>query len=745
MAEKEKTTSRAEIKIGGMSCAMCVKAVENSLRQVPGIEELTVNLATEQAYVGYDEKKTGLADMKKAIEAAGYQYLGLAAESGEMEKQALARDLRTRLRRIAVGFASGVPLMLAMLLLPHPAFAWRLAMLVFSLPGIVFLGFPIFRAAFVSLKNKSLNMDVMYSLGIGVALLSSLLATFALLPHGFLFYDTVILLAAFLNLGKYLETRAKGRTSDAIKKLMGLQPRTATVFRDGEERETAIDDVRVGDEVVVRPGEKIPVDGRVSAGSGHVDEAMISGEPLPVLKRVGDGVVGGTINKNSVLRFTAAKVGKETLLAQIIRLVQAAQGSKPPAQRLADRVVAVFIPVILAIAIVAFFSWYFIVGQTFLFALTTLISVLVIACPCALGLATPTAVMVGIGRGAELGILVKRGEALEAAGRLTRVVFDKTGTLTSGKPEVSDVIDLAGTEDDVLRVAAALERNSLHPLGEAVVRAAAARGLVVPEVQGFDTREGEGLKAELAGEEITVGSLSFFGRLGIGGLPAARPAMERLQEEGKTIVLVARGGSLAGILAIADTMKPSAPGAVAAFKAMGLAVAMITGDNPRAAAVVAGQAGIERVIAQVLPRDKAEEVRKLQEAGEVVAFVGDGINDAPAMAQADIGIAVGGGTDVAIESGDIVLIRDDLGDAVAAVELSRKVMGRIRQNLFWAFAYNTALIPLAAGALYPLLHILLPPEVAGLAMAMSSVTVITLSLLLRNYVPPIKRGKVISN
>jgi Cu+-exporting ATPase len=466
---------------------------------------------------------------------------------------------------------------------------------------------------------------------------------------------------------------------------------------------------------------------------------MISGEPLPVLKRVGDGVVGGTINKNSVLRFIASKVGKETLLAQIIQLVQSAQGSKPPVQRLADRVVAVFIPIILAIAIAAFAGWYFVFGQTFLFSLTTLISVLVIACPCALGLATPTAVMVGIGRGAELGILIKRGEALEAAGKLTRVVFDKTGTLTLGRPEVAEVIALAGSDDDVLRAAAALERNSLHPLGDAIVRAANGRGLALPDVREFSTLEGEGLKATLAGEEIVVGSPSFFDRLGIRGMPGARPVMERLQNVGKTIVLIARGGSLAGIVAVADELKPSASGAVAAFMAMGLDVAMITGDNPRAAAVVARTAGIERVISQVLPQDKSREVRRLQEEGEVVAFVGDGINDAPAMAQADIGIAVGGGTDVAIESGDIVLIRDDLRDAVAAVELSRKVMARIRQNLFWAFAYNTALIPLAAGALYPLSHILLPPEVAGLAMAMSSVTVVTLSLLLRSYVPPIQR------
>jgi Cu+-exporting ATPase len=739
MGDAEKTTGRAEIKIGGMSCANCVKAVENSLARVPGIEEFTVNLATEQAYVTFDEKKAGLADLRRAVESAGYRYLGLAENAAGKEAEDREAELRTRRRRIAVGFATGLPLMAAMFLPLHFSFLWRLAMLVFSIPGLAWLGFPIFTAAARALKNRNLNMDVMYSLGIGVALVSSLLAVFGLLPHDFLFFDTVILLATFLNLGKYLEIRAKGRTSDAIKALMGLQPATATVVRAGQETEVAVAEVRVGDEVLVRPGEKIPVDGRVSAGSGYVDEAMISGEPLPVMKRTGDGVIGGTINKNSVLRFTAAKVGKETLLAQIIQLVKAAQGSKPPVQRLADRVVRVFIPVILAIAIAAFVGWYLVVGQTFLFALTTLISVLVIACPCALGLATPTAVMVGIGRGAELGILIKRGEALEAAGRLTSAVFDKTGTLTAGKPEVSDVVAFAGAEDDLLRVAAAVERHSLHPLAEAVVKAAGRRHLEAAVVEGFDTLEGEGVKAMLAGEEIVIGSLPFFERRGVAGLPAAMAACERLQGEGKTLVLVARANALAGLLAITDTMKASAPEAVAAFKAMGLSVTMITGDNARSAAVVGRQAGIGRVIAQVLPQDKAGEVRKLQESGEVVAFIGDGINDAPAMAQADIGIAVGGGTDVAIESGDIVLIRDDLSDAVAAVQLSRKVMSRIRQNLFWAFAYNTALIPLAAGALYPFLRVLLPPEVAGLAMAMSSVTVVTLSLLLKKYVPPVKR------
>ena len=514
MGDVEKKTGKVEIKIGGMSCANCVKAVENSLRKMPGIRELTVNLATEQAYLTYDEKKTALADMQRAIESAGYRYLGPAENAAENEEMDLVAELRTRRMRIAVGFATGLPLMAAMLLLKHSSFSWRLAMLVFSLPGLVWLGFPIFRAAFHALRNKNLSMDVMYSLGIGVALVSSLLAVFGLLPHDFLFFDTVILLATFLNLGKYLEIRAKGRTSEAIKKLMGLQPPTATVIRAGQETDVAVEDVRVGDEVLVRPGERIPVDGRVTAGSGYVDEAMISGEPLPVFKHDGDGVIGGTINKNSVLRFRAAKVGKETLLAQIIQLVKAAQGSKPPVQRLADAVVKVFIPVILVIAVAAFAGWYFIAGQTFLFALTTLISVLVIACPCALGLATPTAVMVGIGRGAELGILIKRGEALEAAGRLTCAVFDKTGTLTAGKPEVSDVVvvsgtALAGAEDDLLRVAAAVERNSLHPLAEAIVLAAKRRHLNLATVEDFDTLEGEGVKAVLAGEEIVVGSVPF--------------------------------------------------------------------------------------------------------------------------------------------------------------------------------------------------------------------------------------------
>ncbi len=741
MGETGDKTVKTEIRIGGMHCAMCAAAVEKSLRQVPGIGEVSVNLASEQATVAYDAGRAGPEEMRKAVEKAGYRYLGTAEAAGEEEARERAAELRLRLRRVVVGFATGLPLMAAMLLMRHPSLAWRLAMLALSLPGIVFLGFPIFVAAGRSLRNRSLTMDVMYALGIGVALASSLAATFALLPHGFLFYDTVVLLAAFLNLGKYLEARAKGRTSEAIRRLLDLRPRTAVVVRQGREETVPVEAVAVGDELLVRPGEKVPVDGRVISGSSYVDEAMVSGEPLPVLKEAGSEVIGGTINRNGVLRLAAARVGRETLLAQIIQLVRAAQGSKPPMQRLADRAVTLFIPVILAVALAAFAGWHWLAGQPLLFSLTILISVLVIACPCALGLATPTAVMVGIGRGAELGILIRRGEALEAAGRLTTVLFDKTGTLTAGRPEVAEIVPAAGeTPEGLLRLAAALGSGSRHPLSEAAVRAAAARGLDVPAVAGFDTLEGQGVSARLGEEEAAMGSVSFFRSRGIAGMKEAAADIERLQGEGRTIVLVARRNALAGVLAVADAVKPSAAPAVAGFARLRMAAAMITGDNPRSAAVIGRQAGIGRILAQVLPQDKAGEVRRLQESGEAVAFVGDGINDAPALAQADLGIAVGGGSDVAIESGDIVLVRDDLRDAVAAVQLSRKVMARIRWNLFWAFAYNAALVPLAAGALYPSLGILLPPELAGLAMAMSSVTVVTLSLLLKGYVPPIKKG-----
>jgi len=731
---------RVTIKIGGMTCATCVETNEAALRALDGVIAATVNLGSEKAYVTYNPSLTGIPEMRHAIEEAGYQYLGIEGEeTTDLEREAREKDLRGKRNRIIVGFGVSIPLMVLMyvhvpLPLPMPLF-----MLVVSTPPFLYLSQPIFLAAYRALKNRVLNMDVMYAMGIGVAFGSSVLGTFSLvLTPDFMFYETALMLAAFLMLGRYLEATAKGRTSDAIRKLVALAPRTATVVRETGEVEIPLPDVQAGDILVVKPGEKVPVDGEVLDGESSVDESMISGESLPVLKKKGMQVVGGTVNQNGVIRFRATRVGKETVLAQIIQLVEEAQGSKPPVQRIADRAVTYFIPAVLAIALASFLVWYMFLGNTLLFALTALISVLVIACPCALGLATPTAVTVGIGRGAELGILIKRGEALETPERLTAVLFDKTGTLTRGKPEVTDLATAGITEETLLSLAASVEKNSLHPLAEAIVRKAEERHVPLHPAEGFDTMGGKGVVARVLGEEVVIGNRLLFSDRGIALPPALEQQVTFLEQEGKTVMLVAAGGQPAGLIAVADTLKPTAKGTVEALVSMGLRVIMVTGDNPRTAGAIGRQIGITEVMAEVLPQEKAGVVKGLQEKGEVVAFVGDGINDAPALAQADIGIAIGSGTDVAIESGDIVLIRDDLRDVVGAIQLSRKVMGRIKQNLFWAFAYNTALIPVAAGLLYPFFGITFRPELAGFAMAMSSVTVVSLSLLLKGYIPPAK-------
>jgi Cu+-exporting ATPase len=607
-------------------------------------------------------------------------------------------------------------------------------------PAFAYLASPIFLLAYRSLKNRVLNMDVMYSMGIGVAYGASVLGTFGIvLTPDFMFYETALMLAGFLMLGRYLEARAKGRTGDAIRKLMNLAPRMATVVRAGGEAEIPVAEVVPGNLVVVKPGDRIPVDGEVVEGESYVDESMITGEPIPVLKKSGAPVVGGTLNTNSVLRFRATRVGKETVIAQIIRLVEDAQGSKPPVQRIADRAVTYFIPAVLTIAVLSFAFWYFLAGQTLLFALTALISVLVIACPCALGLATPTAVTVGIGRGAELGVLIKRGEALEIPERITAVVFDKTGTLTIGKPSVTDLVPVGISGETLLSLAASVERNSEHPLAEAILREAARRGLPLQESTSFDTIGGKGVVAQILGEEVLIGNRALMRERGIAVGEEADRGTTALEAEGKTVMMVSAGGQVAGSIAVADTLKASAAETIRRLRAMDLEVLMITGDNARTAGSIARRLGIERVVAEVLPAEKVSEVKKLQREGKVLAFVGDGINDAPALAQADLGVAIGSGTDVAIESGDIVLVRDNLIDVVAAIELSRKVMTRIKENLFWAFAYNTALIPVAAGLLYPFFGITFRPEFAGLAMAMSSVTVVSLSLLLKGYIPPARR------
>ena len=728
------------LKIGGMTCAMCIKTIENALVRLDGIVSANVNLGTQKAYVTYNPGITTVPEMKKAIEDAGYEYLGMEGEDTEdLEEIAREKDLRKKRNRFIVGFAVGIPLMILMHLpVDFPSMAYF--MMVVSTPAFVYVSYPIFSAAYRALKNRNLNMDVMYSMGIGVAFISSIMGTFEfVLTRDFLFYDTAIILASFLTIGRYLEAKAKGKTSQAIKKLMGLQPKTAYVIRDNNEIKIPIDDLMVDDIVVVKPGEKIPVDGPVVGGESYVDESMITGEPIPVLKKKGDNVVGGSLNKNSIIKFEARKIGKDTVLSQIIRLVEQAQGSRPPVQRIADRAVSYFIPVVLAIAILSFIFWYFISDETLLFALTILISILVVACPCALGLATPTAVTVGIGRGAELGVLIKNGEALEISEKLTTIVFDKTGTLTQGKPDVIDIVGTGIDDKELLRMAASVEANSQHPLAEAVVLKAEEMGIEIKQSEDFDTFQGKGVVAKVEGKEVLVGNRALLSEKNISYSEDFEKEILRLEDEGKTAILIAIDGRICAAIAIADKLKKWTKDAIKEFKEMKYDVIMITGDNARTADRVAEQIGIKDVYSEVLPQDKAGVVKGLQESGKVVAFVGDGINDAPALAQADVGIAIGSGTDVAIESGEIVLMKDDLMDCVCAVQLSKKVMLRIKQNIFWAFAYNMALIPVAAGVLYPFFGITFRPEFAGLAMAMSSVTVVTLSLMLKGYVPPAKK------
>ncbi len=731
----------AVLKVGGMTCATCVATIEKALRNKEGTVDVHVNLGAEKAYVTYDSSTISIPEMKQLIEETGYQYLGLEGEeTEELEKRAREKDLRQKRNRFIVGFAVGIPLMLIMYLDIQLPFPTSYFMLIVSTPAFIYASHPIFQAAYRALKNKNLNMDVMYSMGIGVAYISSLLGTFEIvLTKDFLFYETALMLASFLTFGRYLETRAKGRTSEAIKKLMGLQSKSATVIRSGQEIELALEQVQVEDVVIVKPGERIPVDGSVIEGHSYVDESMITGEPIPTEKKANSNVVGGTVNKNGVLKVQATKIGKDTVLAQIIRLVEAAQGSKPPVQRIADRVVSYFIPAVLTIAIVTFIVWYFVLGNTLLFALTRFISVLVIACPCALGLATPTAVTVGIGRGAELGILIKNGEALELSEKVTTVVFDKTGTLTKGRPEVTDLLTFSITENDLLEAVASLEKNSLHPIGQAIVDYAGQKSVALAGIEDFNTIEGKGVAGRLEGKTILAGNALFLEDNDIKYSQEIRDRALEIETEGKSLTYVACNGKLCGLIGVADTIKENTGLAVKELKKMKLEVVMITGDNERAAAAIAKKIGIKRTLAGVLPPDKANEVRHVQESGRLVAFVGDGINDAPALAQADVGIAIGSGTDVAIESGDVILMKDDVLDAAAAIQLGRKVMSRIKQNLFWAFAYNTALIPVAAGVLYPFFGITFRPELAGFAMAMSSVTVVTLSLLLKGYTPAAKK------
>lgn len=726
----------AIIKIGGMSCASCVRTIETALKELPGVLDVKVNLATEKATVSYDPTLVDMDDIQKTLEEFGYKFLGVEGEESiDIEKEVRERHLKDMKRKLIVAWTFGG-------IITFMTYRWLFGLdfeipymlwiqFILATPVIVYSGKDIFLKAVRSLRHKTLNMDVMYSMGVGSAYIASVLATVGVLPKEYNFYEASVLLLAFLLLGRYLEHVAKGRTSEAIKKLMSLQAKKATVVRDGKEIEVPITQVKVGDIVIVKPGEKIPVDGVVIEGESYVDESMITGEPIPNLKKKGDDVIGGTINKNSVLKIEAKRVGGDTVLAQIIKLVEEAQNTRPPIQRIADRIVTYFIPVVLIIALVSFVYWYFIAKEPLLFAFTTLLSILVIACPCAFGLATPTALTVGMGKGAEMGILIKNGEVLEIARKATVVLFDKTGTLTKGKPEVTDVVTFDMDGKELLKLVASAEKRSEHPLGEAIVRKAQELGLEVKEPQSFEAITGKGVKAVVDGKEILAGNRKLFKENGYSIEGEVEKALLKLEDEAKTAIIVAIDGKIVGVIGIADTIKEGAREAIEELHKMRKKVGMITGDNRRTANAIAKQLNIDYVLAEVLPQDKANEVKKLQEKGEVIIFVGDGINDAPALAQADIGIAVSSGTDIAMESGDIVLIKNDLRDVVRAIKLSQKTLSKIKQNFFWAMIYNTILIPVAAGALYPTFGIIFRPEWAAAAMAISSVSVVTNSLLLK--------------
>ncbi|MFQ5516869.1 MAG: heavy metal translocating P-type ATPase [Acidimicrobiia bacterium] len=739
------------LSIDGMSCASCVATIEKSLNATPGVLDARVSFATQEASVDIAPQTVGVDDLTAAVRSAGYSAAPIGDDDDiDSEDAARRRHYRGLLHRFWFAALVALPVMYFSYPEIFPGIPekgstalnliWG-GMALLTLPVLLWSGSQFFTGGWAAFKHRSANMHTLVATGISAAWLYS--AGALLFPGLFpeerlrdVFFDVTAVVTALVVLGMALEVRARARTSEALKKLIGLQAKTARVVRDGQEVDIAVDQVVVGDVIVVRPGEKIPVDGEVISGGSAVDESMVTGEPIPVEKVEGDIVIGATINKTGSFRFRATRVGADTMLAQIIRMVRDAQGSKAPIQRTVDKVAGYFVPAVMIIAVGTFMAWYSLgPSPALLYAVITMVTVLVIACPCALGLATPTSLMVGIGKGAENGILIKSGDALETAHRITTVVLDKTGTVTRGEPMLTDVIPLGRfSEDDVLRLAAGAERGSEHPLGEAIVAGAATRGLELADPSDFRATPGHGIAASVEGRRVSLGNLKFMADQGVPA-GAAQEVLDELAGAGKTAMVIGIDADLAGVVAVADTVKEDSVAAIRRMHDIGLEVVMLTGDNVRTANAIAAEVGLDRVFAEVLPEDKAEQVRLLQREGKVVAMVGDGINDAPALAQADVGMAMGTGTDVAMESGEVTLVKGSLTGIVTAIELSRATMRNVHQNLVGAFAYNTLGIPIAAGVFYPLFGLLLSPLLAGAAMAFSSVTVVSNANRLRRWRP----------
>ncbi len=744
------------LKLRGMSCASCARNIEEAIRSVPGVADCAVNFGAEQASVAYDPRQTDIQAIQTAVEEAGYVASPMEHDTltvDDAEKAARQAENQDLTRKVWIGGIISTILLVgslpAMLGLPIPFIPawlhdfWLQAVL--TAPVQFWCGRAFYVNGWKALKRHTATMDTLIALGTLSAYFYSLFVTIDpsfLIAQGIMpgvYYEVSAIVVTLILLGRLFESRAKGQTSEAIRKLIGLQAKTARVIRNGQEVDIPIADVALGDVILVRPGEKVPVDGEIVDGSSSLDESMVTGESLPVKKQAGDEVIGATINKTGSFRFRATRIGKDTFLAQIVKLVQQAQGSKAPIQRLADQVTGWFVPAVIAIAIATFILWYNLMGNVTL-ALITTVGVLIIACPCALGLATPTSIMVGTGKGAENGILIKGAESLELAHKIQTIVLDKTGTLTQGKPTVTDFVTTDGTtssnELKLIRLAASVERNSEHPLAEAVVQYAKSQEVQLTDVVGFEAIAGSGVQGTVSDRLVQIGTQRWMRELGI-DTTALEQQWERLESLGKTAIWIAVDGSVEGIMGIADALKPSSTNAVRALQRLGLEVVMLTGDNRRTAEVIAREVGIQRVFAEVRPDQKAAKVAEIQREGKVVAMVGDGINDAPALAQADVGIAIGTGTDVAIAASDITLISGDLQAIVTAIELSHATIRNIRQNLFFAFIYNVAGIPIAAGILFPIFGWLLNPVIAGGAMAFSSVSVVTNALRLRNFQPKV--------